>query len=53
MEEETKAYQVTTNDLRHSALEHYNDLSTKCHHWNSQVPKAIEFFYDYKEMTTW
>ena len=53
MKAEEQAYQVPLEDLRHSALNHYDDLSTKCHHWNNSVPRAIEFYYDYEQMSFW
>jgi hypothetical protein len=48
-----KSYQSTNEDLRKSALEHYEKLSTECHYWSSGIPKAINFYYDYKEMSLW
>ncbi len=51
--EEEKCYQATNEDLRKSDLGHYDELSTKCHHWSSGVPRAINFYYDYKSMTLW
>ena len=50
---EDKCYQSTNEDLRKSALEHYEELSNKCCHWSSNVPRAINFYYDYKEMNLW
>jgi hypothetical protein len=46
---------MTTNktpleDIRQSDLKHYDELSTKYHHWSSGVPRAINFYYDYKQM---
>lgn len=35
---------VTLDELKRGALEHYEDISTKAHHWNSLVPKAIEAY---------
>lgn len=32
------------DDLRKQALEHYEELATKAHHWNSFIPKAIEAY---------
>jgi len=48
---EDKCYQATNEDLRKSDLKHYEKLSTKCHHWSSGVPRAINFYYDYKSMS--
>ncbi len=48
---EDKCYQATNEDLRKSDLEHYEELSRKCLIWSSTVPKAINFYYDYKNMS--
>lgn len=48
-----KCCQASIEDLKKSDLEHYNDLSTKCLNWSSNVPKAINFYYDYREMSLW
>lgn len=32
------------DDLKKQALEHYEELATKAHHWNSFVQKAIEAY---------
>ena len=50
---EDKCYQATNEDLRKSDLKHYEELSTKCHHWSNGVPRAINFYYDYKSMSIW
>ena len=50
---ENKCYQATNEDLRKSDLEHYEKLSTECHHWSSGIPRAINFYYDYKSMSIW
>ena len=42
--------QTPLEELRSGDLEHYYKLSTKCHHWSSGVPRAINFYYDYKKM---
>jgi hypothetical protein len=39
-----------SEDLRQSDLKHYGELSTECHHWSSGVPRAINFYYDYRQM---
>jgi hypothetical protein len=39
-----------SEDLRQSDLKHYDELSTECHHWSSGVPRAINFYYDYRQM---
>jgi hypothetical protein len=50
---ENKCYQATNEDLRKSDLEHYKKLSANSDRWSSGVPKAINFYYDYKSMTIW
>lgn len=37
-------------DLKNSALKHYQEASISIHHWNSDIPKAIKFYYNYKQM---
>jgi hypothetical protein len=46
-------YESTNDDLRKSALEHYEKLSRECCHWSSSIPEAIDFYYDYKSMSVW
>ena len=31
-------------DLVNDALEHYEEASSKIHHWNSLIPKALRFY---------
>jgi hypothetical protein len=42
--------QAPLEELRKSDLKHYDELSTECHYWSSGVPRAINFYYDYKQM---
>lgn len=42
--------QTSLEELRQSDLKHYDELSTKFHHWVSGVPRAINFYYEYKQM---
>ena len=42
--------QTPLEELRQSDLKHYDELSTEFHHWSSGVPRAINFYYDYKQM---
>lgn len=42
---------ASQDELKQSDLNHYDKLSTECHHWSSGVPKAIEFYYEYQKMT--
>jgi hypothetical protein len=50
---EDKCYEATNEELRKSDLEHYEKLARKCLHWSSGVPTAINFYYDYKNMSIW
>lgn len=36
------------SELKADALKHYDDLATKGHNWNNQVPQAIKLFYNEK-----
>jgi len=49
MSESEKAYQATHKELCNQALKHYEELSVKCCHWNSLVPRAIEFYKKFGE----
>jgi hypothetical protein len=44
------AIKTPLEDLRQSDLKHYDKLSTEYNHWSSSVPKAINFYYNYKQM---
>jgi len=48
-----RTYQTPLEDLRHDALNHYDEASSKLHHWQSGIPIAINFYWDYKQMTFW
>ena len=50
---EEKTYQATMSDLRNQDLRHYEKLSNKALHWSSGIPRAINFFYDYQQMSIW
>ena len=50
---EPQAAKTPLNDLRKEALEHYDDVSSKAHHWSNDVPRAIDFYYDYKQKNIW
>lgn len=39
------ACQTPLSDLKADALKHYDELSTKGHHWNSSIPQAIKFYF--------
>lgn len=45
--------QTPLDDLRHEALNHYDEVASKAHHYRSDIPRAINFYYDYKEMNFW
>lgn len=38
--------QTSLEDLRRDALAHYDELSTKSHHWSSVIPLAINYYFD-------
>lgn len=40
-------------ELRKHSLNHYDKASSKLHEWRSDIPKAINFYYDYQQMTFW
>lgn len=42
--------QTSLEELRQSDLNHYLELSIKCKCWANGVPRAINFYYDYKKM---
>lgn len=35
---------ATHEEICDQALKHYEDLARECCHWNSVVPRAIEFY---------
>ncbi len=39
------AYETPKKDLMNRALNHYKEASDAIHHWNSDIPKAIEHYY--------
>lgn len=41
---ESQTGQATLEELKRDALKHYDEVSTKAHHWNSLVPRAIETY---------
>jgi len=45
-----EANQTPLEELRQSDLKHYDELSTKCNRWSSGLPRAINFYYNYKQM---
>jgi len=47
------ACQTPLEDLRNMHLKHYDEASTAIHHWSNGVPKAINFYFDYKQLSFW
>lgn len=47
------ACQTPLEDLRKDDLKHYDEAATKIHCWSSGVPRAINFYYDYKQLSFW
>jgi hypothetical protein len=45
--------QKPLSDLERDALEHYEEASTAIHHWSSDIPKAIKFYYKWKQLNFW
>jgi len=45
--------QTPLSDLEKSALEHYEEASTAIHHYHSDIPKAIKFYYKWKQLSFW
>lgn len=45
-----KSKQTPLEELRESDLKHYDELSTRCNHSSSSLPRAINFYYNYKQM---
>jgi hypothetical protein len=37
------------SDLRAMALKHYENVSMRAHHWSSDIPRAINAYYDAEE----
>jgi len=50
---EERACQTPLEDLRKDALKHYDEASTKIHCWQSGIPNAINFYWEYKQMSLW
>jgi len=53
MSEKQKPMQTPLKDLEKSALEHYEEASSAIHHWISDIPKAIKFYYKWKQLNFW
>ena len=49
--EENKPMQTPIEDLRNDALKHYEEASTSVHNWSSSIPKSINFYFDYIQMS--
>jgi hypothetical protein len=45
---EPQAGQASLEDLRQSALRHYDEISKAAHVWHSAIPKAINFYFDHQ-----
>lgn len=43
--ERDKAMQTPKEDLMNAALQHYEEASSAIHHYNSDIPKAIRYYY--------
>jgi len=49
--EKDRTCQTPLEDLRQDALKHYDEASTKLHCWQNGIPRAINFYWDYKQMS--
>lgn len=47
---ENQTQKASIEDLRKSALDHYEELAIKANHWKSDVADAINFYYDSKKI---
>lgn len=43
---DSQACEASLDDLERGALAHYEDVSSKAHHWSNVVPRAIRFYFD-------
>ena len=50
---ERRSCETPLEDLRKDALSHYEIAPTEIGNWYNQVPRAINFFYDYQQMSFW
>jgi len=48
MSEKLKACKSSDEDLRKTALKHYEDVSSEAHSWLNVIPRAINFYFDNK-----
>jgi len=47
MEEQTAV--PSLDEQKKSAIDHYDEISTKAHNWHSIVPIAINFYFEAKK----
>jgi len=50
---ENRTCNTPLEDLREDALKHYDEAATSIHHHSSGVPQAINFYWNYKQMSFW
>jgi len=50
---DNRACQTPLEDLRKDALAHYDEASIKIHCWQNGIPRAINFYWDYRQMSFW
>lgn len=46
--EENRTCETPLEELRDEALKHYREASSAIHHWRSDIPTAIEKYYQDK-----
>ena len=50
MNEIETSTQTPLSDLEKRALEHYEEASTAIHYWSGDIPKAIKFYYKWRQL---
>ena len=53
MKDTEQPMQTPLSDLERSALEHYEEASNAIYHWNSDIPRAIKFYYKWEQLSFW
>ena len=48
--EEERTCKTPLNDLREEALKHYEEAASSIHCYRSDVPRAIEYYYQQREL---
>lgn len=48
-----KPVKTPLSDLEREALDHYEEASNAIHYWNSDIPRAIKFYYKWNQLSFW